>query len=224
MSTVDATYMEIIWLGHSSFRIKGKGATVVTDPYGDGIGIKFPKQEADIVTISHGHDDHNQAAGVGGNPFLIDTAGEYEVKGVSVFGVPTFHDNEGGVHRGRNTVFVIEVDGVKVCHLGDLGHKLTDGQVEEINSIDVLLVPVGGVFTLDPKGAAAVVSQLEPKFVVPMHYKFEGLDNKMFGELAEVEAFLKEIGVEKNLQPRLSLVAERLSEEEMSVVVLERKS
>ncbi|MBI4099962.1 MBL fold metallo-hydrolase, partial [Candidatus Microgenomates bacterium] len=183
--------MEIYPLGHSSFRIKGKTATVVTDPYDPAmIGLKFPKlDDVDIVTVSHDHGDHNAIGNLPGTPFVISGPGEYEVKGVTVVGVSTFHDDKDGADRGKNVVYNITVDGIRVCHLGDLGHKLTEAQVDAIGDVDVLLIPVGGTYTITSKTATEVVAQLEPLMVVPMHY-----DGKL--NLEPVSNFLKEMGAE----------------------------
>src|SRR3989344_5274291 len=187
--------MDITWLGHSSFRIKGKSVTVVTDPYSSSkLGFKFQKIEANIVTVSHDHDDHNQAGQVDGDPKVVKNPGEYEVKGVSIFGIPTYHDNKQGEERGQNTVFVIKIDSIIICHLGDLGHKLTEDQIGQIGNIDILLTPVGGVYSLSSAQALDIVSKLEPKVVIPMHYQVEGLNKETFGELEGVENFIKELG------------------------------
>ncbi len=198
--------MEIVSLGQSSFRIKGKSATVVTDPYdGAMLGMKFPKVDGvDIVTISHNHGDHNHVASLGltvlsgseNNTFVVNGPGEYEVKGVTVVGIATFHDASSGSERGENTVYNLTIDGVRVCHLGDLGHKLTDSQVEEIGNVDILLVPVGGFYTIDAKTAAEVVAQLEPRIVVPMHYKRAGNANKVLDVLTPLLDFLSQMGCE----------------------------
>ncbi len=215
--------MEIKYLGHSSFRIKGKNAVVVTDPYADYVGFKFPQTEADIVTISHDHQDHNQKDLVKGNPFVIKGPGEYEVKGVSVFGIQTFHDESQGAKRGENTVYRLELDGISLCHLGDLGHLLSSQQLGELNGVDILFIPVGGVYTIGPKRAVEVIGQIEPKIVIPMHYLVpEQKGNKTFADLAKVEEFLKEIGEEVKPQPKLTVSRERLPTER-EVVVLERK-
>src|SRR3989344_4528961 len=184
--------MEITYLGHSSFKFKGKTACVVTDPFDEKCG-KFPRDiVADIVTISHDHTDHNQKEKVGGAPFVIEGPGEYEVKGVSVIGVHTYHDEKEGVERGANTVYVIEIDGLRVAHFGDLGHKLTQDQLQEMGPIDIILVPVGGVYTIDAKTAVEVVRQVDPWVVIPMHYQTPEL--KLTHELAGVGDFLKEMG------------------------------
>lgn len=214
--------MEIVYLGHSSFKIKGKTASVVTDPYNEKCG-KFPKDTtADIVTISHHHPDHDQVKFVSGDPFVIDGAGEFEVKGVSVIGVASWHDDKQGELRGNNFVYVIEVDGLRICHLGDLGHKLDEKQLEDIGSIDIALIPVGGEYTLDAKTAVEVTKQLDPWIIIPMHYQQPGLDAATFGKLAGVEVFLKEQGKEVAPIPKLVITHEKLPEETQTVV-LERK-
>jgi L-ascorbate metabolism protein UlaG (beta-lactamase superfamily) len=196
---------------------------VVTDPYDEKVG-KFPKDiEAQIVTVSHRHFDHNKVEKVKGNPFVIDGPGEYEVGGVSVIGVATFHDDKMGADRGLNTIYVIEIDGLRLVHTGDLGHKLNDEQLEDIGSVDVAMVPVGGEFTLDAKQAGEVVRQLDPWVVIPMHYKQEGLSDEGFSKLSGVEDFLKEMGRNQvEPLPKLTISADRLPEE-LQVVVLERK-
>jgi L-ascorbate metabolism protein UlaG (beta-lactamase superfamily) len=193
--------MDISWLGHSCFSIKGAEATVITDPYSPDLGYSLGKPTARIVTVSHQHPGHSYVQGIGDEPRLVTGPGEYEISGVLIIGMVTFHDEEEGSKRGKNTVYLMEVDEVSVCHLGDLGHVLTTEQVEEIEKVDVLLLPVGGVSTIDASMAAEVVRQLEPKLVVPMHYKTEALNR----ELEPVDRFLKEMGVrEVNSQPKLS--------------------
>lgn len=214
--------MEIQYLGHACFRIKGKKAILVTDPFADSIGLKMPLTSADIVTLSHNHDDHNNSKAVGKTtrrePFVVDTPGEYEVSGVFIFGIGTKHDASNGKKRGLNTVYVINMDGMRLVHLGDLGHKLSEKQLEEINGVDILFIPVGGTYTLGPKEAAAVVSQIEPRIVMPMHYQVPGLNLK----LKPVDEFLKEMGSEAKPASSLTTSREKLPEER-EVVVLKRK-
>lgn len=213
--------MEIVWLGQSSFRIKGKEASIVTDPFDSKmVGVKYPRVEADIVTISHDHGDHNQSQLVGGSPKVVKNPGEYEIKEVSILGIPTHHDAQQGAERGHNTVFVMKIDSINICHLGDLGHKLSEDQIEQIGNIDVLFVPVGGFYTIDTSRAVEVVSSLEPRIVIPMHYKFEGAD--VLSDLAGVEDFIKEIGVEPVKDSKFVITQDKIPTE-MQVVVLERK-
>lgn len=192
--------MEITWLGHSCFKIRGKQTTIITDPYSPDLGYSLGKLNASIVTVSHLHPGHSFTAGVGGDPRAITGSGEYEISNVLVIGVATFHDEDRGKIRGGNTAYLIEIDEISICHLGDLGHVLTDEQVEELGNVDVLLVPVGGVSTIDSPVAAEIVRQLEPKAVIPMHYKTPALSRK----LEPVEAFLKEMGAD-NITPQAKL-------------------
>jgi L-ascorbate metabolism protein UlaG (beta-lactamase superfamily) len=198
--------MEISWLGHSCFRIKGSQVAIVTDPYPPDLGYSLGKTTARIVTVSHQHPGHSYVLGIDGKPRVVSGPGEVEIGGVLIIGVATFHDRERGKNRGRNTVYVMEVDEVSVCHLGDLGHTLTTEQVEEIGSVDVLLLPVGGVSTINAAIAAEVVRQLEPKVVVPMHYKTPALA----WELEPVDRFLKEMGIAQ-LNPQSKLTITRSS-------------
>lgn len=199
--------MDISWLGHSCFRIKGSHAIVITDPYSPDLGYSLGKPTARIVTVSHQHSGHAYVQGIGGEPRLVIRPGEYEIGGVLIIGIATFHDADRGGKRGKNTVYLMEVDEVSICHLGDLGHVLTVEQIEELGNVDVLLLPVGGVSTINAPMAAEVVRQLAPKVVVPMHYKTSALS----WELEPVARFLKEIGVkEVEPQPKLSLTKSNL--------------
>jgi L-ascorbate metabolism protein UlaG (beta-lactamase superfamily) len=213
--------MDVTWLGHGCFRLRGKNAAVITDPYPPGIGLRLAKQDADLVTISHEHDNHSYAEVVRGEPYLIKGPGEYEVKDVSVIGLPAFHDAEKGAKRGRNTVYLIEIDDVRICHLGDLGHKLDDADAETVASVDVLLVPVGGRTAINAVEAADVVRQLEPRYVVPMHYAIPGLKVQLDG----VERFLQEMAVTAmEPQPKLTVQASSAGEWDTKVVILEPKA
>ncbi len=216
--------MTITYLGHSSFKLKGKKGTLVTDPYHEYVGFKMPTTSADIITISHDHKDHNAFEQITGTarrkkPFIIKEAGEYEVGGISVFGVPTYHDDQKGSLRGPNLVFTSLIDHVSVCHLGDLGHELTPTQLEAIGSIDVLLIPVGGVYTIDPKLATKLIHTLEPAYAVPMHYRTDKHDKKVFGDLATVDDFIKEYGAEPQILGKLDLDKNNLPEETELVVL-----
>jgi len=194
--------MDITWLGHSCFRMRGSHSTVITDPCPPSLGYSLGKPSAHIVCVSHQHLGHCYVQGISGEPRLITGPGEYEIGGVLVIGIATFHDKERGRKKGKNTAYLIEIDEVAVCHLGDLGHALTAEQIEELGNVDVLLLPVGGVSTINAPMAAEVVRQLEPKIVIPMHYKTQALNR----ELEPVERFLKEIGVKEiNSRPKLSV-------------------
>lgn len=209
--------MDITWLGHSCFRIKGKGATLLTDPYNESIGYSLGNPEANIVTSSHPHPGHGFTSGVGGEPKIVRGPGEYEISGVSITGIATFHDAEKGQERGRNTVYLIEMEDMKLCHLGDLGHPLSTEQVAEIGSVELLMVPVGGFSTIDAVTAAETVRLLQPGIVIPMHFQTEAVRF----QLAPAERFLREMGIKAGFEaePRLSITKAGLSEETQVVVL-----
>jgi L-ascorbate metabolism protein UlaG (beta-lactamase superfamily) len=174
--------MKVRWLGHASFLITSdNGTRIITDPYVVGSGIKYGeiKDSADVVTVSHEHFDHNNVDSVGGNPQVVK--GSAEAEGIKFEGVPTYHDASGGSERGNNTIFCMDVDGVKLCHLGDLGHPLSGQQVADIGKVDVLLIPVGGFFTIDAKVASEVCDLLNPSVIIPMHFKNDRLDFPIAG-------------------------------------------
>jgi len=180
--------MKIKWLGHSSFVITSDtGTKIITDPYFTGGDLSYGqiKESADIVTVSHDHADHNNVAAVQGNPKVV--RGAVEVKGIKFNGIPTYHDDAGGGKRGKNTILCFEVDGIRVCHLGDLGHQLSDSQAAELGKVDVLLIPVGGFYTIAPKLATQLGDRLKPKVIIPMHYKTDKCDYPIAG----VEEFLR---------------------------------
>ena len=214
--------MDIYWGGQALFRLKGKEASVIIDPYDPNFtGLKLPKDlTADVVLSTHNHDDHNNVGVVSsaaGKPMVFKDAGEYEVSGVVITAIETFHDDSQGGERGKNIIFHLMFDGLNIVHLGDLGQsKLTEEQITQIGETDILLIPVGSIFTIDAKSAAFIVSQLEPKVIIPMHYKIEGLKFELDG----VEKFLKEMGAENIVpQPKLSMTKEKLPEEPQVVVL-----
>ena len=214
--------MDIFPLGHSSFRIKGKSVTVVTDPFDPNmVGFPFPKHlSADIVTVTHAHKDHNNVGAVEGNPFVIQGPGEYEVKGVGVIGMSSYHDEQKGKERGLNTLYHIEIDGINVVHLGDLGIMLSKEEIEKLDGVDILFVPVGGKVTITIQDAQRLISELEPTIIIPMHYK-TSKHSKGFEEMASVQPFLKIMGKEEVTPvPKLSITKDKLPSE-MQIVVLE---
>lgn len=213
--------MDIYWYGQACFKLKGKTATVVIDPFDPKIGLKVPKPtdlEADIVLVTHQHFDHNNIAAVPNNPLVIQGPGEYESKGVIITGIGVYHDSSQGSERGKNTIYGVNIDGLNIVHVGDLGHELTEEQVQEIGETDILMIPVGGNYTIDAKTASKVVAALEPRIVIPMHYKIAGLSV----ELAGVEDFLKEMGVESPAPiNKLTITKEKLPEE-LQVLLLNK--
>ena len=216
--------MDIKWFGQACFFIKTKTrkneeVRIVIDPFSKEIGLKPPSLEADILLITHHHYDHNNTEAVGGDYFLIDQPGEYEVKNIFIKGVQSFHDSQQGKERGFNTIYVIEAydEELRVCHLGDLGQKeLTPEQLEALGEIDILLIPVGGVYTIDAKTAHKIVTQIEPKIVIPMHYALPKLKIQLDG----VKPFLKLFAQEKiEPQARLTIKREKLPQE-IQIVLL----
>jgi L-ascorbate metabolism protein UlaG (beta-lactamase superfamily) len=188
--------MKVKWLGHSCFVITADdGTKIITDPYATGDGINYGKinESADIVLISHRHADHNNPRAVKGNPTVI--TGNTKAKGMGFKGVASYHDTSSGRERGNNTIFCFTVDGLRVCHLGDLGHELSPQQVSQIGEVDILLIPVGGFFTIDAKVAGKVLEQLKPRVAIPMHYKTPKCDYPISG----VEDFLKDRGRVKRI-------------------------
>ena len=217
---------KIYWAGQSCFQIsvstsKDHSADIVIDPFSDEkTGLKLPNLSADILLVTHEHTDHNNIKDVKGSPFIIQGPGEYEVKEVFVQGIPSFHDDKEGKERGQNTIYVIEAEDLRFCHLGDLGQKLlTDEQLEKIDKVDVLMIPVGGEFTIDSSAAQKIIGQVEPKIVIPMHYSLPKLKMK----LDEVSKFLKTMGKPSVVpQEKLVIKASALSKEAaMEIVVLQ---
>lgn len=215
--------MDIYWGGQAFFKIKGKNASVIIDPFDpEFTGLKSPKDlTADMVLLSHDHQDHNCSSLVttqsGARPMVFADCGEYEVGGIVATGISSFHDNTQGLERGKNIIYHLMVDGLNIVHLGDLGQsKLTEEQISEIGSIDILLIPVGSIYTIDAKTAAGIVSQLEPKITIPMHYKIEGLKFELEG----CEQFLKEMGAESAVPlPKLTISKDKLPEEPVVIVL-----
>lgn len=213
--------MEIKYYGHSCFRIKGKSAAVITDPYSPDFGWKLPKIDSEIVTISHHHFDHDNFAAISGTaakpePLVVDGPGEYEIMGVFIYGFTSFHDNKGGALRGQNTIYLIKIDGINLAHLGDLGENLSDLLRGELNGVDILFLPVGGNYTIDAKQAMEVIGQVEPKIIIPMHYRLKGTKIQ---EIALVEEFLKETGVSVAPIDKLTIAKEKLPAERQIILL-----
>lgn len=211
--------MDIYWGGQALFKIKGKNAVAVIDPYNpEFTGLKLPKDlDGDLALATHDHKDHNNLKAVAGNPIEITGPGEYDIKGIAIVGVSTYHDDKKGTERGKNTVYNLNIEGLNIVHLGDLGDTLTEDEIQEIGDVDILMIPVGGTYTIDAKVAANVVSQLEPKIILPMHYG--GLPGLKF-PLDPVENFLKEMGVENSTpSPKLTITKDKLPDEPQVVIL-----
>jgi len=211
--------MTITWYGHSCFKISNQGGhlIIITDPFDKKIGLTPPRGNADVVTISHDHYDHNNIKAISGEVFVIKNPGEYEIKEIGITGLASYHDKDKGEKRGLNTIYLIKVDDIRICHLGDLGQeKLTDRQLETLGQVDILMIPVDGVYTLTAKEAVKIIKQVEPNIVIPMHYKLPGLTEK----LADLKDFLKEMGLNGQTPvDRLTLKKKDLINKEMEVVV-----
>lgn len=212
--------MDIYWYGQSFFKIKGKTTTLFVDPFGpEFTGLRLPKDmQGDLKLSTHSHEDHNNLGAITGDPVRIEGPGEYEAKGVTVVGLSVYHDKAKGAERGRNTIYNIEVDGLHIVHLGDLGHILSDTEVEDVGLCDILMVPVGGVYTIDAKEASEVVAQLEPKVIIPMHFFLDGLKF----QLGPLDPFLKEMGVEDYEALNKLVITKDKLPDEPKVVVLNR--
>ncbi len=213
--------MIITWHGHSCFKIQDKvgpeGISLVTDPFDKKIGLKAPNFEADIVTVSHDHYDHNNISSLRGDPFVVNRAGEYDIKGVLIEGIDSYHDDKGGKDRGLNIIFRLVMDDINIVHLGDLGQELTNGQLEKLAGTDILIIPVGGKYTIDAKQAVNIISQIEPRIIIPMHYMISGL--KIEG-IDKVDKFIKELGIEPNREDKLKISKKDLPSEDMELVIL----
>jgi L-ascorbate metabolism protein UlaG (beta-lactamase superfamily) len=215
---------KIYWAGQSCFEIsvsnsKDHEANIVIDPFDEETGLKLPNMTADILLVTHNHHDHNNVKGVKGSPFVINGPGEYEVKGVFVQGITSFHDDVSGKEKGKNTIYVLEAEEMRFCHLGDLGQKqLTDEQVDKIGAVDVLMVPVGGEYTIDSPSAQKIIGQIEPRIVIPMHFAIS-----KSSELDGVDKFLKTMG-KPSVAPQDKLVVKGSTmpkEGAMEIVVLQ---
>lgn len=210
--------MELTWVGHSCFRLRGREATVITDPPVASLGYNLARLQADAVTISHQHAGHNNTSFCADPCKVITGPGEYEVAGVFITGVPAYHDAGEGKERGKNVVYAIAIDDVTIAHLGDIGHPVSAQMKEVLGTVDVLLLPVGGASTIDVAKAAELAAALDPKLVIPMHYRTTA---EHTSALAPVERFLKEMGrAETAPQAKLNITRASLPAE-MQVVVLE---
>jgi len=216
--------MTLQWYGQSFFRLETQGKVIAIDPFSRSsqMGIlKVPRFKADVVLVSHNHADHNNAAAIesaaGGEPLVLREPGEYEIAGIFIEGIQSFHDNQGGKERGPNTIFVISSEKMRLCHMGDFGEsKISAEALERINGADILLIPVGGKFTIGPAAAVNIISQIEPKVVVPMHYKVKGLKLP----IESADQFWKEVGTEPEPEEKLTIKFRDLPQEGTKFVCL----
>lgn len=211
--------MEILWLGHSCIQIRCHGVTLITDPYDESLGLSMGRPSANIVTVSHSHPHHSHLDGIDGHPRVLRGPGEYEIGEFYVTGMGTEHSHHEG-ERQVNTVFAIHAEGLTLCHLGDLDRMLSPGQIEELGRTDILFVPAGGVCTIATSSAAELVNLVDPRIVIPLHYRTEAVKV----ELQPLDAFLGDMGVTEPVRTsRIDVTASNLPQD-LRVVALDRAS
>lgn len=220
--------MQIQYYGHSCFKIitkPGGRATddvvVFFDPFTKEVGLRPPQGHADVVFVSHGHRDHNNVDALKDEPVVINSPGEYSVRGINVVGIDSFHDDVEGVTRGRATIYLLETEDLKICHLGDLGTDLNAKQLDEIDGVDILMIPVGGNYTIDAKKAAEIARKIEPAIVIPMHYKLPGSTV----EIVDEKKFLEEMGVSAGEKMgKLTIKKKDLEGKKLEVVLMNHEA
>lgn len=216
--------MNIQYYGHSCFKITTKPAgrgqeeiTIFLDPFSKEIGLRPPQGQADLVLVSHDHHDHNNISVLKGNPRVLDIPGEYSVFGVNIIGVTSFHDNKSGQERGKNTIFILESEEIRICHLGDLGSDLSEKQLEEINGVNILMLPIGGKYTIDGEKAVDIIKKIEPNIIIPMHYKIKGSNV----DIDDEKKFCSEMGnCPRVKMAKISLKKKDLEEKSMEVILM----
>ncbi len=213
--------MKIRYLGHSCFCLtESTGTTIITDPYGN-IGYRLPPVKADVVTVSHSHHDHNNVGGVAGSPIVLDKEGTYEIGGVQIEAIKSYHDDVDGGKRGENLIFKFRMDGLDICHMGDLGEECSSSLIEMLLPVHVLLIPVGGKYTIDSDQAKEYVDRIMPSIVIPMHYKTKGLTL----DIAKPDDFLdlfEDEEVEYVEDCEIELLRDDVSEESTKMIMMER--
>lgn len=217
--------MKIRYLGHSCFLLtESTGTSIVTDPYG-AVGFDLPSVSADVVTVSHDHYDHNNVKAVKGNPVVIREEGNYEIGGVGITAIKSWHDNSNGSERGENLIFKFRMDGLEICHLGDLGEECSSSLIEMLLPVHVLLVPVGGTYTLDAEQAKEYVDRIMPSIVIPMHYKTKGL-NLDIDKVSEFSDLFDDSEVEEEIVEldgdELELFRDDITDESTKIILMER--
>ena len=208
--------MNITWYGQSCFRLEAKEGSILIDPFSKEIGLKPPRIKDEVILVTHQHPDHNAIEDANPEAFIIQNPGEYENHGIAIRGIQSFHDNKEGTERGLNTIYVLKAEDLHICHLGDLGHVLTDHQVEEIGDVDILMIPVGGTYTIDAKTAVEVINQIEPKIVIPMHYMVPGHSPS---PLDGPDKFVKELGLTPEKVEKYKIAKKTLPAEEIKLVM-----
>ena len=213
--------MIIQYYGHSCFKISakplGRGqeeVSIFLDPFDRETGLRPPQGQADLALVSHQHHDHNNVQSLKGNPTVIDIPGEYSFKGISVIGIPSFHDTD---RKMANTIFILEAEEMRICHLGDLGIELDQKDLELIDGVDVLMIPIGGKYTIDAKKAVDLIKKIEPAIIIPMHYKIEGSTIDIDSE----KKFCNEIGnCSREKVSRINIKKKDLEEKVMETIVM----
>lgn len=208
--------MIIQWFGHSFFRLDTKNKVIAIDPYSEAAtGLKPSRFKADVVLITHQHEDHNNKSVIMGDPFILEGPGEIEIGGIYIEGLLTFHDKKRGQERGENTIYLLESEGITICHLGDLGEpKLKEEILEKVSNTDILLVPVGGNYTINSEEAISFINQIEPKIIIPMHYALPNLKIK----LDPLDKFIKSISKKPEVMDKLVIRKNNLPEETKLIV------
>lgn len=217
--------MNIQYYGHSCFKIVTKPAgrgredvAIFFDPFDKSVGLRPPQGQADLVLVSHDHSDHNNTEALKGEPYIINIPGEYSAKGVNIIGINSYHDEKNGAERGLNTIYILESEDLRICHLGDLGEKLSEKQLEKINGIDILMIPIGGKFTIDSKKAVEIIKEIEPAIVIPMHYKIKG----SAVDIDDEKKFCNEIGsCPKEKVSKINIKKKDLEGKNMEVVIMD---
>lgn len=209
--------MKITWIGHSSFLLEdSKGRKLLTDPYDETVGYNIFKGDVDVVTISHHHFDHDYTKMINKNAAIIDKVGLFYEKDISIKGLPSYHDKFKGAKRGENVIYIFEMDDLRICHLGDLGYILSQNEIDELGDIDVLLIPVGGNFTIDSKEAAELCSKIKAHIVIPMHYKTPVINFPIDG----VEGFINQMKNGTKINDS-TLIIDKISDERNLVKILD---
>jgi len=178
-------------MGHACFLLRGEAKRLIFDPF-KGTGLPEPTEKADIILCSHSHSDHNNVRAVRHEKSIVleGFTGKKQIDDVSIRGIAAYHDTAQGGQRGKNSVYTVRFEDILFCHLGDLGHGLSQSQVGEIVAVDVLFIPVGGFYTIGPQQARKAMESIKPKITVPMHYKLPGM-SATFNALSRVEDFIR---------------------------------